>query len=303
MPPEKTSVDREETSPPGLPPARNLRSANARLVDQLRRGDADAGREFVAQHYPGIYRYLLRLTGCPETAEDLTQAGEARFGASGSERQHRGPGPGFLQAWRRLETFDDRAPFGPWLHRIAYREFLQALRSQRPQTSLEDVTELSEVGAASWTELMALREVIRKLPVEEGEVVMLHYLQGHNCQEIAHIIRAPVTTVKYRLSMARFHLQRELGEGDLIYLNGPGAATLPWVRRPLDPTSSAETRLPGSDRWAHRVACAGAPTGSAAEGGTDEGSAKRKAQSSERGRDGTRAPLLLPLSQALSFAL
>ena len=42
-------------------------AAEARLIQQLRQGDADAGYQFMRDYYPGIYRYLLFLTGRPET--------------------------------------------------------------------------------------------------------------------------------------------------------------------------------------------------------------------------------------------
>src|SRR5436309_14535421 len=91
---------------------------DAQFVQQLRQGDVEAGRRFVRDYYPGVYRYLLYLTGRPETAEDLTQET-------------------FLQAWHSLDRFQGRAPLGAWLHRIAHREFLQSLRSRKPLTSLE----------------------------------------------------------------------------------------------------------------------------------------------------------------------
>src|SRR5947209_5792076 len=93
---------------------------DTRLVQQLREGDAEAGRQLVRDYYPGVYRYLLYLTGRREAAEDLTQET-------------------FLQAWRRLETFDGRGALRPWLHRIAHREFLQAVRSRHVEVSLEEV--------------------------------------------------------------------------------------------------------------------------------------------------------------------
>jgi len=39
-----------------------LPHAGARLLEQLRSGDAEAGRRFVGDHCPGIYQYLLSLT-------------------------------------------------------------------------------------------------------------------------------------------------------------------------------------------------------------------------------------------------
>jgi DNA-directed RNA polymerase specialized sigma24 family protein len=95
-----------------------LSAAEARLVEQIRNGDAEAGRQFVHDYHPAIYRYLLYLTGQRETAEDLTQET-------------------FLQAWRHLHTFAGRAPLKAWLHRIAHREFLRTLERKHPQADLE----------------------------------------------------------------------------------------------------------------------------------------------------------------------
>src|SRR2546428_884260 len=115
---ERTKVDTEDRSQvPGLAPA-----ADARLLQQLRQGDAEAGHQFVREYYPDVYRYLLYLTGRPQAAEDLTQET-------------------FFHAWRGLESFKGRAPLRLWLHRIAHREFLQSLRRERPQSSLEDIPE------------------------------------------------------------------------------------------------------------------------------------------------------------------
>jgi len=69
-------------------------SSDAMLVQRLRSGDAEAGDRFVGGHYPHIFHYLLYLTGRREAAEDLTQET-------------------FLQAWRRLDTFDDRLALRP----------------------------------------------------------------------------------------------------------------------------------------------------------------------------------------------
>src|SRR6266540_3497402 len=113
---------REDPLPPEQPIAGSMPCPDTRLVEQLRQGDPEAGRQFVRDHYPGIYRYLLYLTGRREAAEDLAQET-------------------FVQAWRRLETFDGGRPLRPWLHRIAHRQFLQDLRSQRSEASLEEIPE------------------------------------------------------------------------------------------------------------------------------------------------------------------
>jgi RNA polymerase sigma-70 factor, ECF subfamily len=207
-----------------VPVANPVPAVDSLFVEQIRRGDPDATHRFFREYYPSIYRYLLWLTERPEVAEDLTQETVVR-------------------AWRHLDRFESRAPLRVWLLRIAHREFLRHLQSKRVQASLEEMGEVVDARTAESAEAVELREVIRKLPVEEGEVVVLHYLQGYDCQEIAEIIRAPVSTVKYRLSAARSHLQRELGEGDLVYLNEPAAPMRQWAWLPLDQMRALEARL------------------------------------------------------------
>src|SRR5207245_8778722 len=121
----------------------------------------------------------------------------------------------FIRAWRALDRFDTRMSLRPWLHRIAHREFLRALRSHRSPVSLNDVAEAAEPHRTNWTEAVEVREVLRKLPREERAIVVLHYLQGYNSGEIAQILHEPAGTIRYRLSVARERLQGELGEGDL----------------------------------------------------------------------------------------
>lgn len=146
---ESKTVYPEETSPHRSPAPEEARSTDALLVEQVRRGDPVAGRRFFQEQYPGVYRYLLWLTGRPDLAEDLAQET-------------------FVRAWRYLDAFDDRAPLAAWLHRIAHREFLRALRRQTAQASLVEVAEVSEPRAAELTEAVEWRAVLRKLPVEEG---------------------------------------------------------------------------------------------------------------------------------------
>jgi RNA polymerase sigma-70 factor (ECF subfamily) len=222
-------VHREERLEQRVPAGEEPRSADALLVEQARRGDADAGYRFFHEHYPRIYRYLLWLTGRSDTAEDLAQET-------------------FVRAWRSLHTYDCRAPLRPWLYRIAHREFLRMLRSRRPQTSLEELAEHAEPRSGEWLEAMELRDAIRQLPAAEGEIVMLHYLEGYDCEEIAQIVRIPTGTVKYRLSEARAHLRRALGEGDIAYLNEQPAIMRQWAWLPLDQMHALEARLVlGSD--------------------------------------------------------
>jgi RNA polymerase sigma-70 factor, ECF subfamily len=198
-------------------------SADGLLVERLRQGDTNAGYRFFREHYPSVYRYLFWLTQRSEQAEDLAQET-------------------FVRAWRHLDRFDSRGNLRAWLHRIAHREFLRSLRHETP-TQLSVVGEVAAPEATVFTEAVALRELLRKLPTEQREVVLLHDLEGYSSAEIAAIVGVPARTVYRRLSRAREHLRQELGEDDLTYLNEPLAPMRQWAWLPLDQMYALETRL------------------------------------------------------------
>src|SRR5216684_3749854 len=94
-----SSVDREAHPLLSLPADGAVPSADGLLLERIRAGDLDAGHQFIQEYYPGVYRYLLYLTGSPVAAEDLTQET-------------------FLQAWCHLDSFQGRSALRTWLHRI-----------------------------------------------------------------------------------------------------------------------------------------------------------------------------------------
>jgi Sigma-70, region 4 len=105
------------------------------------------------------------------------------------------------------------------------------------------VGEIAAPQPTAWVEAVELRQVLRTLPAEERDVMILHYLEGYPCEEIARIVRAPVTTVKYRLVTGRSRLRRELDEGDLVYLNEQSVVMRRWAWLPLEQMHALETRL------------------------------------------------------------
>src|SRR4030081_4115019 len=65
--------------------------------------------ETITQLRPRLHRYCSRMTGSVVDGEDVVQ--EALF-----------------QAYRKLDTFDDDRPLGPWLFRIAHNRCIDFLR-------------------------------------------------------------------------------------------------------------------------------------------------------------------------------
>src|SRR6185436_4802451 len=86
--------------------------SDAKLVELARRGSRDAAAELFTRHWRAAWRAAYVVTGRRELADDVAQdAFERAFGA--------------------LSRFDERRPFGPWLHRIVVNRCLDLLRTER----------------------------------------------------------------------------------------------------------------------------------------------------------------------------
>ena len=165
-------------------------------VTRAQQGDARAF-DFLVRHFQDkAVAYARTLLRDPAAAEDAAQ--EA-----------------FVQAWRDLPSLTEAAAFGAWLRRIVFKFCDRVRRSARPTLPLADtlplpkdqeppsVVERSDKAAQIHAAINALPRALR-------EATLLHYLTGHDIQEIAAFLEVPPSTVKNRLHAARKRLRKEL---------------------------------------------------------------------------------------------
>jgi RNA polymerase sigma-70 factor (ECF subfamily) len=173
-----------------------------RLIERARSGDAAACATLVRAHYAAVYRLLVHLTpGDAHAAEDLCQET-------------------FAAAWAKLRTFAGASAFATWLHRIAYRRFLDSRRSARPPTpessdALDDVADARLPAAAdaiAMEESAELYAALDRLDDGDRQVLAMHYLSGLSYRQIAEITGEPAGTVKWRTSAALSKLRLILSE-------------------------------------------------------------------------------------------
>ncbi len=88
-----------------------MEMTDSAVVSRARTGDPDAFRLLVERHSQPIFRVAYRMTGNEHDADDVVQ--EA-----------------FLRAYRQIDSFEERANFGTWLHRIAINCALDLLRAR-----------------------------------------------------------------------------------------------------------------------------------------------------------------------------
>jgi RNA polymerase sigma-70 factor (ECF subfamily) len=174
------------------------------------RGDHGAFHTLVDRHARGLFRVALSMSESRSDAEDICQET-------------------FAAAFKGLKGFDGRASVKTWLTRILMRraaKIWNKQRNARRTISLyrDDADERrgheangatlpGKASAAATVDVdtrMDVMSVIRQLPEEFRDVVVLREIDGLSYQEIADALGVPRGTVESRLHRARAELRRRL---------------------------------------------------------------------------------------------
>lgn len=168
------------------------------LAPKAVHGAPKAFGELVRRHQGKIRALLLRLTrGNRTLCDDLTQET-------------------FLRAYRGLASFEGRARFTTWLHRIAYFVYLNHRNRVRQPAALPDEFELT--APAPEDELSPARADLRRdlgllvsgLPAGYREVVVMHFVRHVPYRDIAEALDMPLGTVKTQLHRAKLMMREQM---------------------------------------------------------------------------------------------
>jgi len=163
----------------------------ADAIARAQAGD-DAARERVAERALRVaLRTALAVIGERETAADVAQDVA-------------------LTAMRRLGSIRDPRAFDAWVHRVALRESVRAVRrrrlTQRREIAIHSGLEDHAAGpqAAEDVELrLVMAERLRALPDRQRAAVVLRYVHDLPDERIADALGCRVGTVHALLSRAR----------------------------------------------------------------------------------------------------
>lgn len=178
------------------------------LLEAYREGDAPAFRSLISRHQDDLIRFLMRLTGDRQTAEDVFQET-------------------FLQVHISADTFDATRRFKPWLFTIAANKARDMLRKKlrRQEVDLsapvnpggggargdggQTFVDLMEVDVPSPDEGLQgqerdqlVQKAVDRMPPSLKEILLLAYFQRLSYAQIAEELGIPLGTVKSRLHSA-----------------------------------------------------------------------------------------------------
>jgi RNA polymerase sigma-70 factor (ECF subfamily) len=154
-------------------------------------GDVDAFEVLYRRHNDALYRYLLRLSRHPATAEDV-----------------------FQEVWSKIINSRSRyrptAKFTTFLYRVAHNCFIDHVRRNRKHASTADVDPDAQPDNNEGLEAETERELARRrmlealaeLPEDQRDAFLLREEAGLTLDEIAHVTGANRETAKSRLRYA-----------------------------------------------------------------------------------------------------
>lgn len=196
-------------------PLESRAAVEVQFIERLRRGEAAAFEQLVAERSGEIYGLLFRLTENSEEARDLTQET-------------------FLRAFQSIGRFRGEADVRTWIYRIAInqarnrwrwwrrrrRDSTVSLDETQGHSNLTLTATLAESSDSPEQQTLAHeREAALKLALQKvgrayRETVILRDIEGFTYEEIATTLDINVGTVKSRLARGRQELKLKL-EGSL----------------------------------------------------------------------------------------
>jgi RNA polymerase sigma-70 factor, ECF subfamily len=117
-----------------------------------------------------------------------------------------------------VSSFEGRARFRTWLHRVARNEALMVLRrkQRKAEPSGEPVPD-GDAGVRRISSLLADRltvdQLLAELPDHHREALVLRELEGLEYEEIAARLGVPIGTVRSRIARGREQLARRATRG------------------------------------------------------------------------------------------
>jgi RNA polymerase sigma factor (sigma-70 family) len=151
----------------------------SQLVEEARAGDGASIDLVVRELWPHAYRIAYSVVQDADLAQDAAQETASIV-------------------FQRIRTLKNAEAFVPWLYRIVVREAMRLARRAGPV-----VRSSPDSAAVDLDQHLDLLAALQALSPSLRVPVVLHYYARQTDSEIAHALRVPVGTIRYRLWKAR----------------------------------------------------------------------------------------------------
>lgn len=170
------------------------------LLAGMADGDQDAAAAFVGRHQARVFGLALTIVGSRAVAEEVAQET-------------------FLKAWRHATSYDARRGRATsWLLTITRNAAIDAVRYRHeapmdpdPLLGLLTRRDIEPSGPDQAT-VVALRDALAALPLEQSRPIVQMAFQGLTAKEISERYDVPLGTVKTRVRRGLRRLADELDD-------------------------------------------------------------------------------------------
>ena len=175
-------------------PISSSKRAERALAKAAQSGSPDAIEQLIRNHWSSSFRLALGVLGDRALAEDCAQEG-------------------LLSAIRRLDAFDSKRPFAPWLHRIVLNQAIdmRRRRARRPEVALADAIP-TEPRSLVEHDLVSALDLLDE---RSRAVVVLRHVLGYRAGEIALLVDTSEGNVRSILSRSLTTLRNSLTEEEV----------------------------------------------------------------------------------------
>ncbi len=182
-------------------PAMDSRPADSALMLRYCDGDVQAFETLYRRHKDSTYRYLLRLSRDPHTAEDV-----------------------FQEVWGKIinarDSYQRTAKFTTFLYRVAHNCFIDYVRRNKRHAGATEFEPEMHADPGEQPDTITERELARErllralhtLPVEQRDTFLLHEEAGLSLEDIARVTGTNRETAKSRLRYAVRKLRDAIDE-------------------------------------------------------------------------------------------
>lgn len=179
------------------------------VIVSAQASDSGAYRELLDTYGRRLYGYFLRATGSHHDAEDLL-------------------GEVMLKLVSKLDKYDDRGRFEPWLFRIAANMVRDRIRRSRANPAPVSLSVESETGTSRADQLLAetgptddgllaeetserLQQALLKLDETTRDMILVRHFGQMSYKEIADLFQCPLGTALARVHRGLKALRRMMG--------------------------------------------------------------------------------------------
>ena len=165
------------------------------LVKKSKQGDTTAFGDLYEIYSTDMFRFAYYYTGSTAIAEDCVS--EA-----------------VLIAFRKIGELKNISSFKSWLFRILRNCCNEHFRKGARETVTEDTYQSIHSFEGETDDKVSLKNALMKLPLQDRELLILHYCNGYTSKEISLMLTVNENTVRSRISRSTEKLRKELKDGE-----------------------------------------------------------------------------------------